>query len=209
MRLNVNPTRMELTRLKKRLKTASRGHKLLKDKQDELMKRFIDLVRKNNELRLSVEDKLTSSLKEFTMAKAVMSTEMFEEALIMPTEKIELDVTRKNIMSVNVPVMKFVRESKVGASIYPYGFAQTSGELDGAIKKLNDILPNLLELAEVEKACQLMADEIEKTRRRVNALEYVMIPQLEETIKYITMKLDENERGNLTRLMKVKTMINK
>ena len=209
MRLNVNPTRMELSRLKKRLKTASRGHKLLKDKQDELMKRFIDLVRKNNELRLSVEDKLTSSLKEFTMAKAVMSTEMFEEALIMPTAKIELDITRKNIMSVNVPIMKFVRESKEGASIYPYGFAQTSGELDGAIKKLNDILPNLLELAEVEKACQLMADEIEKTRRRVNALEYVMIPQLEETIKYITMKLDENERGNLTRLMKVKTMINK
>lgn len=209
MRLNVNPTRMELSRLKKRLKTASRGHKLLKDKQDELMKRFIDLVRQNNELRLSVEDKLTSSLKEFTMAKAVMSTEMFEEALIMPTEKIELDITRRNIMSVNVPVMKFVREAREGASIYPYGYAQTSGELDGAIKKLNDILPNLLELAEVEKACQLMADEIEKTRRRVNALEYVMIPQLEETIKYITMKLDENERGNLTRLMKVKTMINK
>lgn len=209
MRLNVNPTRMELSRLKKRLKTASRGHKLLKDKQDELMKRFIDLVRQNNELRLSVEDKLTSSLKEFTMAKAVMSTEMFEEALIMPTEKIELDITKRNIMSVNVPVMKFVRESREGASIYPYGYAQTSGELDGAIKKLNDILPNLLELAEVEKACQLMADEIEKTRRRVNALEYVMIPQLEETIKYITMKLDENERGNLTRLMKVKTMINK
>jgi len=209
MRLNVNPTRMELSRLKKRLKTASRGHKLLKDKQDELMKRFIDLVRKNNELRLSVEDKLTSALKEFTMAKAVMSTEMFEEALIMPTEKIELDITKKNIMSVNVPVMKFVREAKEGASIYPYGFAQTSGELDGAIKKLNDILPNLLELAEVEKACQLMADEIEKTRRRVNALEYVMIPQLEETIKYITMKLEENERGNLIRLMKVKTMINK
>lgn len=209
MRLNVNPTRMELSRLKKRLKTASRGHKLLKDKQDELMKRFIDLVRKNNELRLSVEDKLTSALKEFTMAKAVMSTEMFEEALIMPTEKIELDITKKNIMSVNVPVMKFVREAREGASIYPYGFAQTSGELDGAIKKLNDILPNLLELAEVEKACQLMADEIEKTRRRVNALEYVMIPQLEETTKYITMKLEENERGNLIRLMKVKTMINK
>ncbi|MGB7605760.1 MAG: V-type ATP synthase subunit D [Lutisporaceae bacterium] len=209
MRLNVNPTRMELSRLKKRLKTASRGHKLLKDKQDELMKRFIELVRKNNELRLSVEDKLTSALKEFTMAKAVMSTEMFEEALIMPTEKIELDITTKNIMSVNVPVMKFVREAKEGASIYPYGFAQTSGELDGAIKKLNDILPNLLALAEIEKACQLMADEIEKTRRRVNALEYVMIPQLQETIKYITMKLAENERGNLIRLMKVKTMINK
>jgi V/A-type H+-transporting ATPase subunit D len=146
MRLNVNPTRMESTNLKKRLKTASRGHKLLKDKQDELMKRFIDLVRKNNELRLSVEEKLTASLKEFMMARAVMSTEMFEEALIMPTEKIELDITRKNIMSVYVPVMKFVRESREGASIYPYGFAQTSGELDEAIKKLYDILPNLLEL---------------------------------------------------------------
>lgn len=209
MRLNVNPTRMELSRLKTRLKTATRGHKLLKDKQDELMKRFIDMVKKNNELRLSVEDKLTASLKEFTMAKAVMSTEMFEEALIMPTEKITLDISKRNIMSVNVPVMKFVRESREGASIYPYGYAQTSGELDGAIKKLNDILPNLLDLAEVEKACQLMADEIEKTRRRVNALEYVMIPQLQETIKYITMKLDENERGNLTRLMKVKDIINK
>lgn len=208
-RLTVNPTRMELSKLKKRLKTATRGHKLLKDKQDELMKRFIDLVKKNNELRVEVEKQLTSSLKEFMMAKAVMSTEMFEEALIMPTEKILLDVTRKNIMSVNVPVMKFERESKEGASIYPYGFAQTSGELDTAIKKLYDILPNLLSLAEIEKACQLMADEIEKTRRRVNALEYVMIPQLEETIKYITMKLDENERGNLVRLMKVKTMIQK
>lgn len=207
MRLNVNPTRMELSRLKIRLKTATRGHKLLKDKQDELIKRFIDLARKNNELRLSVEDKLTASLKEFTMAKAVMSTEMFEEALIMPTEKIELDVSKKNIMSVNVPVLKFVRESREGASIYPYGFVQSSGELDEAIKKLYDILPNLLELAEVEKACQLMADEIEKTRRRVNALEYVMIPQLVETVKYITMKLDENERGNRVRLMKVKDMV--
>lgn len=209
MKLNVNPTRMELTRLKKRLKTAVRGHKLLKDKQDELMKRFIDLVKKNNELREGVEGQLTDSLKEFMMAKAVMSTELFEEALIMPTERVELEVSKRNIMSVNVPVMQFVRNSKEGSSIYPYGFAQTSGELDGAIKKLYEILPNLLELAEVEKACQLMADEIEKTRRRVNALEYVMIPQLEETIKYITMKLEENERGNLTRLMKVKTMIQK
>lgn len=207
-RLNVNPTRMEMSRLKKRLQTAKRGHKLLKDKQDELMKRFIDLVKKNNELRKKVEEQLTESIKDFMMAKAVMSTQMFEEALIMPTEKILLDVSRRNVMSVNVPVMKFEREGGEGASIYPYGFAQTSGELDTAIKKLYDILPNLLSLAEIEKSCQLMADEIEKTRRRVNALEYVMIPQLEETIKYITMKLDENERGNLVRLMKVKTMIN-
>lgn len=207
MRLNVNPTRMELTQLKKRHKVAVRGHKLLKDKQDELMKKFIDLIRKNNELRLEVENELSESLKEFMMSKAVMSSEMIEEAIIMPTEKISLDISKKNIMSVNVPVMKFVRESREGASIYPYGYAQTSGELDGAIKKLYDILPHLLELAEVEKSCQLMADEIEKTRRRVNALEYVMIPQLEETITYITMKLDENERGNLTRLMKIKSMM--
>lgn len=206
MRLNVNPTRMELTKLKKRLKVASRGHKLLKDKEDELMKKFIDLIKRNNDLRIDVESELSDSLKNFMMAKAVMSQEMLEEAIIMPKEKISLDVTQKNIMSVNVPVMKFIRENSEG-SIYPYGYAQTSGELDDAIKKLYDVLPHLLELAEVEKTCQLMADEIEKTRRRVNALEYVMIPQLEETIKYITMKLEENERGTLTRLMKVKTMI--
>lgn len=209
MKLNVNPTRMELTRLKKRLKTAARGHKLLKDKQDELMKKFIDLIKQNNELRIKVEQELTESLKDFMMAKAVMGTEMLEEAIIMPTERISLEVSKKNIMSVNVPVMQFVHEGKEGASIYPYGFAMTTGELDEAIKKLYNILPSLLELAQVEKSCQLMADEIEKTRRRVNALEYVMIPQLEETIKYITMKLDENERGTLTRLMKVKTMIQK
>jgi V/A-type H+/Na+-transporting ATPase subunit D len=207
MRLNVNPTRMELTRLKKRLKTATRGHKLLKDKQDELMKKFIDLVKKNNDIRIKVEKELTGSLKEFMMAKAVIGTEMLEQAIIMPTEKISLEITSKNIMSVNVPIMNFVRGGKEGASIYPYGYAQTSGELDGAIKKLYEILPHLLELAEIEKACQLMADEIEKTRRRVNALEYVMIPQLHETIKFITMKLEENERGNLTRLMKVKSMM--
>lgn len=209
MRLNVNPTRMELSRLKKRLKTAVRGHKLLKDKQDELMKKFINLVKKNNDLRIKVEEELQGSLKEFMMAKAVMGSEAVEEAIIMPTEKVSLEVSRKNIMSVNVPVMNFIREGNEGASIYPYGYATTTGELDTSIKKLYEVLPHLLELAEVEKACQLMADEIEKTRRRVNALEYVMIPQLEETIKYITMKLDENERGNLTRLMKVKTMINK
>lgn len=207
MRLNVNPTRMELSRLRKRLQVAVRGHKLLKDKQDELMKKFIDLIKQNNELRMDVEKELTQSLRGFMMAKAVMSPEMLEEAIIMPAEKISLDVSRKNIMSVNVPVMKFVREGSENSSIYPYGYAQTTGELDSAIKKLYEIMPHLLELAEVEKTCQLMADEIEKTRRRVNALEYVMIPQLEETISYITMKLDENERGNLTRLMKIKSMM--
>lgn len=207
-RLNVNPTRMELTSLKKRLITAARGHKLLKDKQDELMRRFIDLVRYNDELRKSVEAELGNSFKEFLMARAVMSAEMLEEAIMYPKERITVEVGKKNIMSVNVPVLKFKREMDGDeGSIFPYGFVSTSGELDGAIEKLYDILPKLLELAEVEKSCQLMADEIEKTRRRVNALEYMTIPQLEETIKYIKMKLDENERGNLTRLMKVKSMM--
>lgn len=207
MKLNVKPTRMELTKLKQRFKVASRGHKLLKDKQDELMKRFIDLVRKNNELRIAVENELSGSLKEFMMARAVMGSEMLEEAVAIPSNKISLSITKRNVMNVNVPVMQFTKEASEGGSIYPYGFAQTSGELDVAIKKFYDILPKLLELAEIEKTCQLMAGEIEKTRRRVNALEYIMIPQLEETIKYITMRLEENERGNLTRLMKVKTMM--
>ena len=208
MRLNVNPTRMELTKLKKRLVTATRGHKLLKDKQDELMRRFIDLVKYNNTLRREVEKELSASLKEFVMARAVMNSEMLEEAIVYPKEKISLELHTKNIMSVNVPVMEFKRalEGDEG-SIYPYGFASTSSELDDSISKLYTILPKLLELAEVEKSTQLMADEIEKTRRRVNALEYMTIPQLEETIRYIRMKLEENERGNLTRLMKVKSMM--
>lgn len=207
-RLNVNPTRMELTKLKKRLVTAVRGHKLLKDKQDELMRRFIDLVKHNNELRKSVEEELSGAFKDFVMARALMSSEFLEEAIMYPKENISVDINTKNIMSVNVPKMEFKRELEGdGGSIYPYGFANTSSELDGSLEKLYDILPKLLELAEVEKSCQLMADEIEKTRRRVNALEYMTIPQLEETVKYIKMKLDENERGALTRLMKVKSML--
>lgn len=207
-RLNVNPTRMELTKLKKRLATSTRGHKLLKDKQDELMRRFIDLVKYNNVLRKEVEEMLGGAFKDFVMARAVMSSEFLEEAIAYPKESISLEVDVKNIMSVNVPVMNFKRamEDDKG-SIYPYGLASTSTELDGAIEKLYSILPKLLELAEVEKSCQLMADEIEKTRRRVNALEYMTIPSLQETIKYIKMKLDENERSAITRLMKVKSMI--
>lgn len=207
-RLNVNPTRMELTKLKKRLVTATRGHKLLKDKQDELMRRFIDLVKYNNQLRKSVEEELGSSFKDFVMARALMSSELLEEAIAYPKEHITVDISTKNIMSVNVPEMEFKRAlGDDEGSIYPYGFANTSAELDGAIEKLYGILPKLLELAEVEKSCQLMADEIEKTRRRVNALEYMTIPQLQETIRYIQMKMDENERSALTRLMKVKSMM--
>lgn len=207
-RLNVNPTRMELSKLKKRLSTATRGHKLLKDKQDELVRQFIDLVKYNNKLRADVESELGASLKDFVMARAGMSSEFLEEAISYPKDNITVDVGNKNIMSVNVPVMTFKRElDGDGGSIYPYGFANTSAELDDAIGKLHGILPKLLELAEVEKSCQLMADEIEKTRRRVNALEYMTIPQLKETIRFIRMKLDENERSALTRLMKVKSMI--
>jgi V/A-type H+-transporting ATPase subunit D len=209
-RLNVNPTRMELTKLKKRLATATRGHKLLKDKQDELMRRFIDLIKHNNELRKSVEEELQNSFKDFVMASALMSSEFLEEAIAYPKESISVEVETKNLMSVNVPVMKFKRKLEDDpGSIYPYGFASTSAELDGAIEKLYTILPELLELAEVEKSCQLMADEIEKTRRTVNALEYMTIPQLKQTIKYIKMKLGENERSALTRLMKVKSMMEK
>ena len=207
-KLNVNPTRMELSRLKKRLTTSTRSHKLLKDKQDELMRQFINLVKYNNKLRKDVEEQLQSSLKDFVMARAVMSSEFIEEAIVYPKEHISVEVGEKNVMSVSVPVMNFKRQLEGDeGSIYPYGFANTSSALDDTLSKLYGILPQLLELAEVEKSCQLMASEIESTRRRVNALEYMTIPQLQETIKYIRMRLDENERSATTRLMKVKSMI--
>jgi len=207
-KLNVNPTRMELSKLKKTLATSTRSHKLLKDKQDELMRQFISLVKHNNKLRKEVEEKLQDSLKDFVMARAVMSSEFLEEAIAYPKEHISVEVTEKNIMSVSIPVMEFKRQLDGDeGSIYPYGFANTSSDLDDTLSKLYGILPQLLELAEVEKACQLMADEIEKTRRRVNALEYRTIPDYQETIKYIRMRLDENERAAITRLMKVKSMI--
>jgi V/A-type H+-transporting ATPase subunit D len=198
---------MVLTSLKKRLRTARRGHKLLKDKRDELMKRFLEVVRENKVLRETVEQKLQIVHSRFIMARAEMNPELLEEALMYPKQEIELKTSTRNVMSVDVPVMEFTYKSDDAGDIYPYGFANTTGELDGAIATLSDLTPELLKLAELEKSAQLMADEIEKTRRRVNALEYVLIPDLEETIKYIVMKLDENERGNLTRLMKVKDMI--
>ena len=209
-KLNVNPTRMELSRLKIRLKTAVRGHKLLKDKQDELMRQFIDMIKKNKKFRERVEGMLQNSFKDFLLSRGVMSDEMLENAIAYPKEKIGVEVKKKNIMSVNVPQMTFVKENEGNQGmIYPYGYAQTSADLDDAIDGLSSVMDNLLELAEVEKACQLMADEVEKTRRRVNALEYMTIPQLKETIRFIQMKLDENERGSITRLMKVKDMMSK
>ncbi len=206
-RLNVNPTRMVLTGLKKRLKTARRGHKLLKDKRDELMKKFLDIVRENKRLREEVEEQLKVVHSRFVMARAVMNSELVEEALMFPKVEVNLNTSTRNIMSVDVPVLEFTTEGGTEGDIYPYGFANTTGELDEAIATLSDLTPELLKLAEMEKSAQLLADEIEKTRRRVNALEYVLIPNLEETIKYIVMKLDENERSNLTRLMKVKDMV--
>ena len=203
----INPTRMELTRLKGRLRTASRGHKLLKDKRDELMKQFLDIVRRNKELRRRVEQGLEQANGAFTIAAAVMSPEMLEQALLSPKQSVELEVGQRNMMSVNVPVYTFHTRNEDPADIFPYGFAQTSGELDAALERLSTVFQDMLELAEVEKTMQLLAQDIEKTRRRVNALEYVMIPDLQKNIRYISMKLEENERGNITRLMKVKDMI--
>lgn len=208
VRLNVNPTRMEMTRLKKRLTTATRGHKLLKDKQDELMRRFILLIRQNDALRDEMEKELHAGMSDFMMASAIVSQEFIEEAIVFPKEEIEVSVSEKNIMSVNVPIMNMRRKSEQDEeSVFPYGFVTTTSEMDSSIQKISDSMPNLLRLAEIEKTCQLMADEIEKTRRRVNALEYMTIPQLQETIKFIAMKLEENERSTITRMMKVKDIV--
>ncbi len=206
-RMNVNPTRMVLTSLKKKLVVAKRGHKLMKDKRDELMKQFLELARENKALREEVERELMEVYGSFTIASAVMSPQLMSEALMYPTQGVSIDVGSKNVMSVNVPVFSFTAEDEDGGNIYPYGFAGTSGELDSAVKSLSRVFPRMLILAGKEKQADLMAQEIEKTRRRVNALEYVMIPRLTETIRYIRMKLDENERGNQTRLMKVKDMM--
>ena len=198
---------MELTRLKGRLRTAQRGHKLLKDKRDELMKQFLDTVREVRALRQEVEEELMTVHGAFTVASALMSSQALEQALLDPKQSVKLTQTTKNIMSVNVPVYHFKTKSDDAGEIYPYGFANTSGELDDAVSAMSQVFQDMLKLAEIEKTSQLLAEEIEKTRRRVNALEYVKIPQMEESIKYISMKLDENERGNQTRLMKVKDMI--
>ncbi|MBU5627131.1 V-type ATP synthase subunit D [Oscillibacter hominis] len=206
-KINVNPTRMELTRLKGKLRTAQRGHKLLKDKRDELMKQFLDTVREVKDLRAKVEEELMTVHGSFTVASALMSSEALEQALMYPKQSVELSMTFKNIMSVNVPVYEFRTKTQSDSDIYPYGFAATSGELDTAVDALGRVFQDMLKLAQIEKSAQLMAEEIEKTRRRVNALEYVMIPDTQETIRYITMKLDENDRATTTRLMKVKDML--
>ena len=203
----VTPTRMVLNQLKGRLKTARRGHKLLKDKRDELMRQFMDVVKLNKQLRTRVEEGLTAAFSSLQVASAIMSPEMLEQALLYPRQSVELGLTYKNIMSVNVPQYSFRTKNNDPSEIYPYGFAQTSGELDDALDKMARVFEDMLELAQVEKTMQLLAEEIEKTRRRVNALEYVMIPELESNIKYIAMKLEENENATKVRLLKVKEMV--
>ena len=205
--LNVNPTRMELSRLKKRLTTAVRGHKLLKDKRDELMRIFLKTVRENKALRASVEERIAIANDHFSVASAVMLDEVVNSALLLPKQEVTLKVGEKNVMSVDVPVFNIKTRTSDPSDIYSYGFAQTYSDLDEAVFKLAEVLPDMLKLAECEKSAQLMAAEIERTRRRVNALEHVMIPQLRDTIKMITMKLDESERSSQTRLMKVKDMM--
>lgn len=198
---------MELTNLKRKLVTARRGHKLLKDKRDELMRHFLDLVRENKKLRIEVEEGIKQANAAMSVARCVMSDKALDVALMLPTQEMSLEVGEKNVMSVMIPVFDVRFKTADENDIYSYGFAETSGDLDTAVKALSDIMPKMIRLAEIEKSCRLMADEIEKTRRRVNALEHVMIPQYEETIKYISMKLDENERSTTTRLMKVKDMM--
>ena len=203
----INPTRMELTRLKKKLGTAVKGHRLLKDKRDELMREFLDLVKVNMELREKVEKGIEAANKNFVLAKAGMSEQTLRTALMAPKQEVSLVQEKKNVMSVDIPVFDFKTRTPDENDIYSYGFAFTSGDLDGAVDSLAAVFPDMLKLAEVEKSCQLMAAEIEKTRRRVNALEHVIIPETKEGIRYITMKLDENERSTQVRLMKVKNMM--
>ena len=203
-RLNVNPTRMELKKLKARLKTARRGHKLLKDKTDEMVRRFSAVVRETKALRDAAEADVVGLLKQFSVARGLMSRSDIELAFSMPSVSVELECSTKNIMNVEVPSLA-LKEDRV--AVYPYSFADVTGEADRSVALAGKVLVTLIRLGEMEKTTMMLADEIEKSKRRVNALEYVMIPDLEETIRYISMKLDENERSGLTRLMKVKDMI--
>lgn len=203
----ITPTRMELTRLKKKLVTATRGHKLLKDKRDELMRQFLEKVRENKALRERVEKGIGAANKNFLLARAGMQDQVLNTAMLAPKQRVSVETGVENVMSVEIPTFDFKTRTPDQNDIFSYGFAFTSSDLDGAVQSLADVFPDMLKLAETEKACQLMAVEIEKTRRRVNALEHVMIPELQANIKYISMKLDENERASQIRLMKVKDMV--
>ncbi|HZK40536.1 MAG TPA: V-type ATP synthase subunit D [Atribacterota bacterium] len=203
MLLKVNPNRMELIRLKKRLLVAKRGYKLLKDKRDALIQVFVRLAKESNMLREELEEKLLKCYAIFSNTSSLMSKLALEETLMLTNAKGRAEVSFKNVMSVNVPQYKLKCEGRY----YSYGLVDTTAELDSALKKYHEILPLMLRVAELDKSITLLANEIEKTRRRVNALEYVIIPDLEETIKFITMKLDEMARSSTSAIMRIKEII--
>ncbi len=202
--MNVNPTRMELTRLKRLLATARRGHKLLKDKQDEMIRRFMEIIRQNRALRIEIETALEQLIGEFAQAKVKMSRQGILEALMVPAQAALVEIGQKNVMNIKIPIVHHVNQGPVDLT---YGFAFTPALLDKTVLDLAAVAPKLVELAGLEKACDMLADEIEKTRRRVNAIEFIMIPDYVETIHYIHMKLDDYERSNIVRLMKSKEII--
>lgn len=201
-RLNVNPTRMELKKLKGRLATATRGHKLLKDKSDEMIRRFTLILRETKLLREEVEERIAQVLKQFSVARSVTSPFELETAFALPSAKLELSCETESIMGVDVPKIS-VKDTQKKNEL-PYAYAEITGEADYSVAQATELLPTMIRLAQKEKAVRMLAEEIERNKRRVNALEYVMIPQLEETIKYIKDKLAENERASVVRLMKVK-----
>lgn len=201
-RLNVNPTRMELKKLQSRLNTAVRGHKLLKDKSDEMIRRFSVMLRENKRLRDEVEEELSLVLRQFSIARSVTPEYRAEAAFALPTVSVTADCTTASVMGVEVPKVQLSTE-RTGVGL-PYAFTEITSEADNSVEMVSALLPKLVRLAEVEKSVRLLATEIERNKRRVNALEYVMIPQLEETIKYIKDKLSENERAAIVRMMKVK-----
>lgn len=205
--LNVNPTRMELARIKKSLAVATKGHRLLKDKRDELMRQFLNIMREAKDLREEVEKGLKAANKSLAIAGSVLQREVINSALLLPKQEVSLEVEKRNIMSVDVPVFKAKMRTSAESDIFSYGYAFTGGDLDFAVSSLASVFPQMLRLSELEKSAEMLAGEIERTRRRVNALEYVMIPDYRDTIKRITMKLDEAERSNTVRLMKVKDMM--
>lgn len=200
----INPTRMELTKLKRQLATAKRGHKLLKDKQDEMVRQFMLIIKRNDALRTEMEEKLAYIIRKFDQAKMKMSYEGIVEALMVPTSDAKLEIGTKTIMNMKTPTIHFVEDGKLDLT---YGFAFTPSQLDEAVLQLSGLLPKLIELSEIEKTCDMLAFEIEKTRRRVNAIEYIMMPNMKEQIHYITSKLEDNERSNIIRLMKSKEIV--
>jgi V/A-type H+-transporting ATPase subunit D len=203
MRLDIPPSRMQLLRLKRRNIIAQRGHKLLKDKQDELIRKIMELVRQIQDLRLNIQKELESAYSYFYFASSKQLPNTTEEALLGSDKRIEIEYTTERIFNVRIP--KFIK--KISGTMLSYGFLNTSGDLDLALKKIEGLLEGLLKIAELEKALEILAIEIEKTRRRVNALEFILIPSIEETIKYINLKLSEIERSDLTRLMRIKEIL--